>query len=104
MIANPALYARRRVANGVFIVLSISAAIFGLIWLGFILTSLLSQGVLALSPALFTQSTPPPGMDGELDGVDPSGRPPSGDGRSEGRAPDAPFAPAANRPLHGSVP
>jgi phosphate transport system permease protein len=66
MTMNKGLYLRRRIANGSFIVLSIGAAIFGLIWLGFILTSLLSQGVLALSPALFTQSTPPPGMDGGL--------------------------------------
>jgi phosphate transport system permease protein len=66
MTMNKALYLRRRVANGSFIVLSIGAAIFGLIWLGFILASLLSQGVVALSPTLFTQSTPPPGMDGGL--------------------------------------
>jgi phosphate transport system permease protein len=63
---NRALYARRRVANSVFIVLSICAAIFGLIWLGFILGSLLSQGVAALSPSLFTESTPPPGSAGGL--------------------------------------
>ena len=63
---NRALYARRRVANSVFIVLSISAAIFGLIWLAFILGSLLSQGVAALSPSLFTESTPPPGSEGGL--------------------------------------
>jgi phosphate transport system permease protein len=66
MTMNKALYLRRRIANGSFILLSIGAAIFGLIWLGFILASLLSQGVQALSPALFTQSTPPPGMDGGL--------------------------------------
>ena len=66
MIANPALYARRRVANGVFIVLSIAAAIFGLIWLGFILGALLSEGVAALSPTLFTEITPPPGSEGGL--------------------------------------
>ena len=41
---NRALYLRRRVANSVFIVLSIAAAIFGLIWLGFILGSLLDPG------------------------------------------------------------
>jgi phosphate transport system permease protein len=63
---NRGLYLRRRAANSTFIVLSVGAAIFGLIWLGFILASLLSQGVVALSPALFTQSTPPPGMDGGL--------------------------------------
>jgi phosphate transport system permease protein len=66
MIGNPALYARRRATNVVFILLSVGAAIFGLIWLGFILGSLLSQGVAALSPTLFTQSTPPPGSAGGL--------------------------------------
>jgi phosphate transport system permease protein len=66
MIKNPALYARRRIANGVFIVLSCGAAIFGLIWLGFILGALLEQGVAALSPTLFTQVTPPPGAPGGL--------------------------------------
>jgi len=63
---NKALYARRRAANVVFITLSIAAAIFGLIWLAFILASLLAQGVTAISPMLFTQSTPPPGMEGGL--------------------------------------
>jgi phosphate transport system permease protein len=66
MIANKALYARRRVANVGFIMLSIGAAIFGLIWLAFILAALLAQGVTAISPMLFTQSTPPPGMPGGL--------------------------------------
>ena len=63
---NRGLYLRRRIANSAFIVLSIGAAVFGLIWLGFILESLLSQGVAALSPHLFTMSTPPPNMEGGL--------------------------------------
>src|SRR5471032_3269609 len=63
---NRALYLRRRAANSVFIVLSIAAAIFGLIWLAFILGALLSEGVAGLSPALFTQITPPPGSAGGL--------------------------------------
>jgi phosphate transport system permease protein len=66
MIANKALYARRRLTNVLFITLSISAAIFGLIWLAFILAALLAQGFSAISPILFTQSTPPPGMEGGL--------------------------------------
>ena len=44
----------------------LSAAIFGLVWLAFILGSLISQGVAALSPTLFTESTPPPGSAGGL--------------------------------------
>jgi phosphate transport system permease protein len=66
MIVSKGLYIRRRIANNVFITLSIAAAIFGLIWLAFILSALLSQGVTALSPILFTQSTPPPGQPGGL--------------------------------------
>ena len=66
MIANRGLYVRRRVANGVFITLSIAAAIFGLIWLAFILGALLSDGFAALSLTLFTKDTPPPGTPGGL--------------------------------------
>ena len=66
MIVSRALYLRRRATNGVFIGLSIAAALFGLIWLGFILAALLGQGIAALSPMLFTHSTPPPGEPGGL--------------------------------------
>jgi phosphate transport system permease protein len=66
MIVSRSLYVRRRIANSVFIALSIAAALFGLIWLALILSSLLSQGVTALSPMLFTHSTPPPGQPGGL--------------------------------------
>jgi phosphate transport system permease protein len=65
MIAR-GLYIRRRIANNVFITLSIAAALFGLVWLALILSSLISQGVVALSPILFTHSTPPPGQPGGL--------------------------------------
>ena len=63
-VSRSRLYLRRRVTNGVFIALSFAAAIFGLIWLGFILSALLSEGFSAISPNLFTQSTPPPGAAG----------------------------------------
>jgi phosphate transport system permease protein len=66
MIANRALYFRRRIANTIFIVLSLAAALFGLVWLGFILGALLKDGISALSPTLFTQPTPPPGSKGGL--------------------------------------
>jgi phosphate transport system permease protein len=66
MIVSRALYIRRRIANAVFIALSIAAALFGLIWLGFILAALLGQGLSGISPILFTQSTPPPGQPGGL--------------------------------------
>ena len=41
MLANRALYFRRRLANGIFITLSVGAALFGLVWLTFILGGLL---------------------------------------------------------------
>jgi phosphate transport system permease protein len=66
MIANRALYARRRAANVIFITLSLGAALFGLVWLAFILGTLLKDGVAALSPTLFTLDTPPPGSAGGL--------------------------------------
>jgi phosphate transport system permease protein len=65
-IANPGLYLRRRLANSIFIMLSVSAAIFGLIWLAFILENLLVKGISALGPHLFTEPTPPPGEEGGL--------------------------------------
>lgn len=66
MVVNRALYFRRRLANTTFIVLSFSATAFGLIWLCFILWALLSNGVAALGPHLFTEATPPPGSAGGL--------------------------------------
>ena len=65
-LANTALYLRRRLANGLFVMLSLGAAVFGLVWLTFILYALLKEGISALSPALFTLPTPPPGMAGGL--------------------------------------
>jgi phosphate transport system permease protein len=65
-LANSTLYLRRRVANAIFIVLSLGAALFGLVWLTFILYALLKNGLAALSPTLFTQETPPPGSAGGL--------------------------------------
>jgi phosphate transport system permease protein len=66
MILNRALYFRRRLANAVFVTLSLAMALFGLVWLAFILGALLKNGVAALSPSLFTQATPPPGSAGGL--------------------------------------
>jgi phosphate transport system permease protein len=66
MIANRSLYLRRRITNSVFITLSVCAAIFGMIWLAFILGALLQEGFSALSPTLFTEITPPPGSQGGL--------------------------------------
>ena len=66
MAINRTLYLRRRAANVVFVALSLGAALFGLIWLAFILGALLKNGFSALSPTLFTLDTPPPGSAGGL--------------------------------------
>jgi phosphate transport system permease protein len=60
------VYARRRFVNSLVMGLSIVATGFGLVWLVLVLWTLLSQGFAALSPALFSQMTPPPGSSGGL--------------------------------------
>ena len=61
-----ARYARRRSANYLATALSVGAAAFGLTWLALILTVLVVKGVGGLSPAVFTEMTPPPGGAGGL--------------------------------------
>jgi phosphate transport system permease protein len=63
---NLGIYARRKIWNGLFLVLSVLAAGFGLIWLGFILGALFYNGFEAISPKLFLEMTPPPGENGGL--------------------------------------
>jgi phosphate transport system permease protein len=60
------LYTRRRLSNSLVVGLSLGATAFGLLFLVFVLGTLLVNGVGALSPALFTQTTPPPGSAGGL--------------------------------------
>jgi len=60
------LYTARRRRNAVAMVLSLSATAFGLGWLVLILGSLLWHGFSGLSPAVFTEMTPPPGAAGGL--------------------------------------
>jgi phosphate transport system permease protein len=59
-------YAARRRTNAVAMSLSLAATIFGLGWLVLILGALLWHGLGGLSPAVFTQMTPPPGSSGGL--------------------------------------
>ena len=66
MVLNRALYFRRQLANKLFITLSVAAALFGLVWLAFILGALLKDGIGAMSISLFTEVTPPPGSAGGL--------------------------------------
>ena len=63
---NRALYVRRKLWNGLFLLLSVFAAGFGLIWLGFILGALFYNGFAAFSSMLFLEMTPPPGESGGL--------------------------------------
>jgi phosphate transport system permease protein len=60
------LYNRRRIVNGISLGISVLAMMFGLFWLGWILWTLLVNGLPGLSSHIFTQSTPPPGSMGGL--------------------------------------
>jgi phosphate transport system permease protein len=63
---NMRLYRKRQRNNGMFLTLSVLAAMFGLIWLGLILYSLFYNGFAGVSGKLFTEMMPPPGSDGGL--------------------------------------
>ena len=60
------LYTSRRLSNYLIVALSLGATAFGLLFLVFVLGTLLVNGVGALSLTLFTQTTPPPGSAGGL--------------------------------------
>jgi phosphate transport system permease protein len=60
------LYARRNILNFIALLLSMAAAIFGLIFLVWILWTTISKGVQAFSLDLFTHITAPPGEPGGL--------------------------------------
>src|SRR5882724_5339143 len=60
------IYARRRMVNATVMTLSIAATAFGLLWLVLVLWTLLENGIAAITPALFSQMTPPPGSTGGL--------------------------------------
>jgi phosphate transport system permease protein len=60
------IYARRRLSNYIVVGLSLAATGFGLLFLFFVLGTLLANGLSALSLTLFIQATPPPGSAGGL--------------------------------------
>jgi phosphate transport system permease protein len=60
------LYARRRLINALSLSISVLAMAFGLFWLGWILLTLLIQGLPGMNMTIFTQTTPPPGSMGGL--------------------------------------
>jgi phosphate transport system permease protein len=61
-----AVPARRRVADVIAFAFASMATAFGLFWLTWILWTTLAEGAAALTPALFTEMTPPPGSGGGL--------------------------------------
>lgn len=61
-----AIYDKRRRRSGFYLGLCYASTIFGLGWLVIILATLLWEGFGGLSPAVFTQMTPPPGSEGGL--------------------------------------
>ncbi|MBS1175348.1 MAG: pstA [Burkholderiaceae bacterium] len=63
LMANP-LYRRRKWTNRVMLVLAGLAIVVGLFWLSWIMWTLFSKGLAALSPSLFTEITPPAGETG----------------------------------------
>ncbi len=60
------VYLRRRLVNYIVIALSVMATGFGLLWLFLVLSTLLFNGIAAITPSLFVQMTPPPGSSGGL--------------------------------------
>jgi phosphate transport system permease protein len=61
-----AIYDRRRRRSKIYLALCYVSTAIGLGWLALILGTLLVDGFRGLSPAIFTQMTPPPGADGGL--------------------------------------
>ncbi len=60
------LYTRRRLTNYLALGVSVLAMLFGLFWLGWILWTLLKNGLPGMGLHLFFQTTPPPGGTGGL--------------------------------------
>ncbi len=60
------LYLRRRITNGAALLMACATAAFGLLFLGWILWTLLSKGLPGINLDLFTKMTPPPMQEGGL--------------------------------------
>ncbi|HEX4572818.1 MAG TPA: phosphate ABC transporter permease PstA [Dongiaceae bacterium] len=60
------LYARRRLVNSMALTIATAAAAFGLVWLVWILATLIYNGISAINLQIFTEMTPPPGDKGGL--------------------------------------
>jgi phosphate transport system permease protein len=59
-------YQRRLLVNRFNLAMSLATMVLGMLFLFWILAVLFANGAEALSPTLFTQSTPPPGSAGGL--------------------------------------
>ena len=66
MSASDAMYLRRRITNVLALSLSCVAAAIGLLFLGWILWTLVSKGITGIDWNLFTKDTPPPMAEGGL--------------------------------------
>ncbi|MBB6599203.1 phosphate ABC transporter permease PstA [Luteimonas sp. MC1825] len=64
--AADSLYLRRRITSAAAMVLSCVAAVLGLVFLAWILWTLVSKGIAGVNWQLFTQDTPPPMAEGGL--------------------------------------
>ena len=59
-------FRRRRIVNNIVFLFSVLSTVFGLFWLFWILATTVINGFSAMSPALITKMTPPPGEDGGI--------------------------------------
>ena len=64
--SRQAKFSRRKMGNTIALILSLSAMVFGLFWLTWILWETLRLGLSGLSLAVFTEMTPPPNDAGGL--------------------------------------
>lgn len=62
--ARTQMQARRKLVNHIALTLSLAAMAFGLFWLIWILYTTVTLGINGLSWSLFTEMTPPPGVEG----------------------------------------
>ena len=63
-VAADRIFLRRRIVNGMSLVLSAAATVFGLFWLVWILWTTISKGIAAFGPHLFPLLPPPGGVVG----------------------------------------
>ena len=61
---NPAIFAKRKRANKIGLILSIAAMVLGMVFLLWILSILFIKGFSSINLDVFTQSTPAPGSEG----------------------------------------